>query len=65
MSLFADNNGKEQFIEYRYDENRRIYIVTGIFNRIHMKADAGDADHHQPAQRLSRAAGLVDHGSKY
>ena len=41
MSLFADNNGKEQFIEYRYDENRRIYIVSGIFNRIHMKADAG------------------------
>ena len=40
MSLFADNNGKEQFIEYRYDENRRIYIVTGVFNRIHMKADA-------------------------
>ena len=40
MSLFADNNGKEQFIEYRYDENRRMYIVTGIFNRIHMKADA-------------------------
>ena len=41
MSLFADNNGREQFIEYRYDENRRIYIVTGIFNRILMKADAG------------------------
>ena len=41
MSLFADNNGREQFIEYRYDENRRIYIVTGIFNRIYMKADAG------------------------
>ena len=40
MSLFADNNGKEQFIEYRYDENRRIYIVTGVFNHIHMKADA-------------------------
>ena len=40
MSLFADNNGKEQFIEYRYDENRRIYIVTGIYNRIYMKADA-------------------------
>lgn len=39
MSLFADNNGREQFIEYRYDENRRIYIVTGIFNRIYMKAD--------------------------
>ena len=40
MSLFADNNGKEQFIEYRFDENRRIYIVTGVFNRIYMKADA-------------------------
>ena len=40
MSLFADNNGREQFIEYRYDENRRMYIVTGVFNRIHMKADA-------------------------
>ena len=40
MSLFADNNGREQFIEYRYDENRRIYVVTGIFNRIYMKADA-------------------------
>ena len=40
MSLFADNNGREQFIEYRYDENRRMYVVTGIFNRIYMKADA-------------------------
>ena len=40
MSLFADNNGKEQFIEYRYDEPRRMYVVTGIFNRIYMKADA-------------------------
>ena len=40
MSLFADNNGREQFIEYRYDENRRMYIVTGIFSRIYMKADA-------------------------
>ena len=40
MSLFADNNGREQFIEYRYDENRRMYIVTGVFNRIYMKADA-------------------------
>ena len=41
MSLFAGNNGREQFIEYRYDDTRRIYIVTGIFNRIYMKADAG------------------------
>ena len=40
MSLFADNNGREQFIEYRYDEDKRMYIVTGIFNRIYMKADA-------------------------
>ena len=40
MSLFADNNGREHFIEYRYDEDRRMYIVTGIFNRIYMKADA-------------------------
>lgn len=39
MSLFAENNGREQFIEYRYDEGKRIYIVTGIFNRIYMKAD--------------------------
>lgn len=40
MSLFADNNSREQFIEYRYDENKRMYIITGIFNRIYMKADA-------------------------
>ena len=40
MSLFADNNGREHFIEYRYDEDRCMYIVTGIFNRIYMKADA-------------------------
>ena len=40
MSLFADNNGKEQFIDYKYDEHKRIYIVTGIYNRIYMKADA-------------------------
>ena len=40
MSLFADNNGQEQFIDYRYDEGKRIYIVTGIYNRIYMKADA-------------------------
>ena len=40
MSLFADNNGKEQFIDYKYDEDKRIYIVTGIYNRIYMKADA-------------------------
>ena len=40
MSLFADSNGKEQFIDYKYDENRRIYIVTGIYNRIYLKADA-------------------------
>ena len=40
MSLFADNNGKEQFIDYKYDEGKRIYIVTGIYNRIYMKADA-------------------------
>ncbi len=39
MSLFADNNGQEQFIEYRYDEDKRIYIVTGVFDRIHMKTD--------------------------
>ena len=39
MSLFADNNGQEQFIEYRYDEDKRIYVVTGVFNRIYMKAD--------------------------
>ncbi len=40
MSLFADNNGKEQFIDFKYDENKRIYIVTGIYNRLYMKADA-------------------------
>lgn len=40
MSLFAEHNGREQFIEYKYDEDRRIYIVTGIYDRIHMKADA-------------------------
>ena len=40
MSLFADNNGKEQFVDYKYDEDKRIYIVTGIYNRIYMKADA-------------------------
>ena len=40
MSLFAANNGKEQFIDFKYDENKRIYIVTGIYNRIYMKADA-------------------------
>ena len=39
MSLFADNNGKEQFIDYKYDEDKRVYIVTGIYNRIYMKAD--------------------------
>ncbi|MCY4155022.1 MAG: TrbG/VirB9 family P-type conjugative transfer protein [Gammaproteobacteria bacterium] len=39
MSLFADNNGQEQFIDYRYDADKRIYVVTGVFTRIHMKAD--------------------------
>ena len=40
MSLFAADNGKEQFIDFKYDENKRLYIVTGIYKRIYMKADA-------------------------
>ncbi len=39
MSLFADSNGQDQFIDYKYDENKRIYIVIGIYNRIYMKSD--------------------------
>ncbi len=39
LSLMADSHGQEQFIEYRYDEARRLYVVTGIYDRIYMKAD--------------------------
>lgn len=39
MSLFADNNGREQFIDYKYDEDKRIYVITGIYDKIYMKSD--------------------------
>ena len=39
MALFADDNGAEQFIDYRYDEQRRIYVITGIYDTIYLKPD--------------------------
>ncbi len=39
MSLFAGDNGREQFIDYKYDEAKRIYVVTGIYDKIYMKSD--------------------------
>lgn len=37
MSLFAEEGGQEQFIDYRYDERRRLYTVVGIYDRIYLQ----------------------------
>ena len=47
----ADDNGAEQFIDYRYDEQRRIYVITGIYDKIYLKPDEKTRVRHSAARR--------------
>ena len=38
-AVFANQNGKEQFIDYSYDEENKLYRLTGIFDSLFLKQD--------------------------
>jgi type IV secretory pathway VirB9-like protein len=38
-AVFANQNGNEQFIDYSYDEENKLYRLTGIFDSLFLKQD--------------------------
>ncbi len=38
-AVFANQNDKEQFIDYSYDEQNKLYRLTGIFDSLFLKQD--------------------------
>ena len=38
-AVFANQNGSEQFIDYTYDEENKLYRLTGIYDSLFLKQD--------------------------